>query len=137
MIPEQWTWPKQDDKLTPYDRFIRNVNVAMKKLENLIGVQQATIQAAGTFTDGATTPTIALASVWKTNNVSAPTTITNFLGGDSGKTFDLIAGDGNTTIQHDATKIKTKTGANRVLANGNTTRFVTHTGAIWQEVPTP
>jgi len=135
LIP-QWTWPKQDDKLTPLDRFIRNVNVAMKKLENAIGIQVQTIQMVGTFTNGATTPSIALANMWKTNN-SAPTTITNFLGASAGDSFDLVAGDGNTTIKNDVTKIRTKTGADRTLSANQVTRFVTHNGVIWYEAPTP
>lgn len=135
MALSTWVWPKQDDKLTTLDRFIRNVNVAMKKLENALGIQQTTLQAVGTFTNGATTPNISLASVWKTAN-TAPTSITNFLGGDAGKSFDLIFNDANTTLVNNA-NVKTKTGANRTPALGNTTRFVSYDSAVWYEVPTP
>jgi hypothetical protein len=131
-----WTWKKADDKLFKLDEFIRHVNQWMKKLENSFGIVTTTVQAAATFGNGATTPSVALASVFKSAN-TAPTTITNFLGGDQAKLFTLIAGDANTTIKHDATKIKTKTGADRVLSLGHTTQFVTYDGVIWQEVPTP
>jgi hypothetical protein len=129
-----WTWPKIDDKLTKLEEFIRRVNLAMKKLENSFGIVTTTVQAVGTFTNGSVQPNVSQASVWKTNNTAA-TSITNFIGADAGKTFTLIAGDGNTTVKNNA-NIVTKTGADRVLGAGAVLQFVTFDGAVWREYPT-
>jgi len=130
-----WVWTKLDDMTTPLDELIRRLNTGLKKLENAFTQSVTALIQVSTFTNGATTPNVSQASVWKTNN-SAPTTITNFTGGEAGKLFTLVARDGNTTIQNNA-NILTKTGANRALANGNVTQFVTDDGAVWREVPTP
>lgn len=149
-----WTWLRLSDALrlpdsaadggpaglvyalkSVLEETFRKINVNMKKLENAVAVTGKTIDALGTFANGATTPDVSQAAVWKTNN-SAPTTIANFLGGVAGRLpFTLVAGDANTTIQNNA-NIVTKTGANRVLVAGAVTQFVTTDGAVWREVPT-
>lgn len=132
-----WEWKNVDETLTPLDDLIRILNRAFKKLENAYTQTVVATSATGTFANGATSPNVSQAAVWKTNNVTAPTSIVSFTGAQAGKTFDLIAGDANTTIVHDATKIITKTGLIRVLALNDVTRFITFDGIIFRECPRP
>lgn len=146
-----WNWKKIDDgvfreaegatsgqSLSSLRSALRDVfrrmNNNMKLLENSVNISGRYIAAVGTFANGATTPDIMQASVWKTAN-TAGTVIVNFLGGEVGRQFTLIALDANTTIQNNA-NIVTKTGANRVLALGAVTQFVTTDGLVWREIPT-
>lgn len=60
-----------------------------------------------------TTPSVANVTVFKGSG--SVVSITNFTKGVDGQTIRIL-GDGTTTIVHDATKICTNTGANKVLA---------------------
>jgi len=61
---------------------------------------------------------------------SAPTTITNFVGGSDNQTIRVL-GDGNATVQN-GTKIKTNTGANKLLVLNKVYRF-TYINNLWYE----
>lgn len=62
----------------------------------------------------------------------AATTVTAISGGVDGKELTLIAFNGNTTLQNNAT-IKTKTGANVVLANATATKLQAY-GGVWYQL---
>jgi hypothetical protein len=84
-----------------------------------------------TFTDGATTPSIAKTDNFKTANTGA-TVITNFTQGYDGQTINIIVADANTTIQNNAS-IKNRSGAN-IVAGINTTYSYRRSGSVWYQV---
>lgn len=64
-------------------------------------------------------------------NHSAPTIVTNFTGGYSGKTLRLLPVNSNVTIQNNTT-IHTNTGANKLLAADKIYTFTNYNG-VWYE----
>jgi hypothetical protein len=78
------------------------------------------------------TPTIGgvTQNIWYTNSSSA-TTITNFLNGYANKQFTLVAGDANTTLQHNS-GLLLKGGVNVTLASGAVISFIRDQG-LWRE----
>lgn len=66
------------------------------------------------------TPSVANARILLCKNAGA-TTVTDLTNGANGQRIHII-GDGNTTISNNA-KIKTNTGANKLLTNGLVYRF--------------
>jgi len=86
------------------------------------------------FTDGDVTPDISGGTFFKTANTGA-TSITDF----DGNTDALIyvrAGDGVTTIVHDATKIALQGGISITLAAGDIMVFAEDSATgVWYELP--
>lgn len=81
--------------------------------------------------DGTTTPDVTGTSFLNLRDTATPVTITNFTGGITGQTLDVI-GTASITIANNA-NIKTNTGANKVMAAaGNGLRFVNYLG-VWYE----
>lgn len=73
------------------------------------------------FTKNSATPVVTNVERHITNSV-APTTITQFVGGQDGHHIKLLANDANTTIKNNS-NIVTNTGADKVLASGKVYRF--------------
>ena len=86
------------------------------------------------FTDGDTTPSVAMCSVFDTVNTS-PTTITNFDDGIDGQIIRIrcTGTPNNTTIDHNGITIFTKTAADIVCANGIFYSFMKR-GTAWYEI---
>lgn len=83
-----------------------------------------------TFADGASAPSVARSSDFKTAN-TRPTTITNFSGGRDGQMITVLVTDARTTIEHNAA-IKNRSGAN---INGavNLTYSYKRFGGVWYQ----
>jgi len=75
------------------------------------------------------TPDVSNVEYWQANNTIA-TTITDFLKGQDVQALHIL-GDGFTTIQH-GTKIKTNTGANKLLAANKVYTFYRF-NSLWVE----
>lgn len=126
-----WKWRAISEKKTTLEQLILLLNVNLGKLGTALVSLFSSIESVNTFAGGATTPSIYGASMWLTNN-SVGTVITNFLDGTPGKAFTVWAGDANTTIQNNAS-IRTKTGANIVMAATDIRTFATKDGLLWRE----
>lgn len=83
-----------------------------------------------TFADGATTPSVARSSDFRTAN-AAPTLITNFSGGRDGQMITILM-DANTSIQNNGS-IKTRSGSN-IVGAVNTTHSFKRFGGVWYQV---
>lgn len=94
-------------------------------------IQRALSPNVGTLQRNNTTPSVAGASVWRTQSASA-TSITAFLGGIPEQEIVLVATDANTTIVN-GVSIITKSGSNITLSNGGTRTFATVDGTVWRE----
>lgn len=95
-------------------------------------IQRAFTPVVGTFPPSMTTPSIAGAKVWKTNN-SGATSITGFTNGAPDDQIVIIARDSNTTVVNSAT-LRTKTGANVALTLNHAYHFVTPDGREFIQV---
>ena len=84
----------------------------------------------GTYTDGATTPSVAGVSFLYIANTSA-TTITNFTGGVSGQVITLIFSNANTTINRSNAYLSL--GVNFVSTARDTLTLIYY-GVLWYEV---
>jgi Zn-dependent alcohol dehydrogenase len=129
---EGWKWRRIADDTTPLDEYIRLVNSRMAKLATALEQHQNALIGVDTFNNGAAQPSVYGARVWLAANTVA-TSITHFRDGEQGQHFTLIATTGNTTVENTAT-VKTKTGANVVLAANQTMQFVTPDGFNWREI---
>ncbi len=126
-----WAWSSVDDK-TKEDRFIRLCNVRMKQLSTQIrDLLGYTIQV-GTFSGGATAPSVAGSRICKTNN-TAPTSITAFSEGTAGQEFLVWSTDANTTLVH-STALRMLGAANVTMTNVDSRRFASIDGSNWREV---
>lgn len=86
-----------------------------------------------TFADLATTPSVGIGNAFRVTN-SAPTNVTNFTNGVQSQLITLYFTNANTTIVHDVTKIKNRSGAN-VNPGANTSRsYRQDDNNIWWEV---
>jgi len=94
-------------------------------------VQNALSPVVGTLQLNTATPRVLGSTVWKTNSTSA-TSITAFLGGIAEQEIVIVATDAN-TILVTGTTLVTKSGANIVLASGDTRTFVCVDGIVWRE----
>lgn len=88
---------------------------------------------ATVFTDGATSPSVALGNVFNFTNTGA-TSVTSFVGGKPGQMILLMATNANTTLVNSASTtaanvIKTRTGANITLTANIVYAFVLMKGA--------
>lgn len=83
-----------------------------------------------TFADGDTTPDISAGTFFKTANTGA-TSITDF-DGNTDCWIVVKAGDGNTTIVHDGTKISLQGAIDITLASGDVIEFL-EDGGVWYE----
>ena len=83
------------------------------------------------LTDGDATPDISAGTFFKTANTSA-TSITDF-DGNTDCLIVLLAGDSNTTIVHDATKIVLEGGISVPLTSGDRMMFADE-GGVWYEL---
>lgn len=86
-----------------------------------------------TFSNGDTTPTVAGSNSFLASNTSA-TSITNFDDGVQGQLIRVKATNGNTTLVHDATKIKMRGGANFTMLANTVLAFERDASNIWWEV---
>lgn len=83
-----------------------------------------------TFNPADATPSVANLRVFKAGNTVA-NNMTYFDDGQDGQPIAIL-GDGFTTVVHDATKLKTNTGANKLLVAGKVYKF-TRFDKIWVE----
>lgn len=84
----------------------------------------------GSLKKASTTPSVSNLETWKTINTGA-VTVTNFTNGAPGQHL-YIRGEGQTTIQNGA-KIKTNTGANKLLAANKFYHLIMYDDRIWYE----
>jgi len=84
----------------------------------------------GTFGDGDITPSVLNLKKFKAG-CTAPCNITYFDDGFDGLDISIL-GDGFSTVVHNASKIKTNTGANHLLTAGKVYHF-TRYDSIWVE----
>lgn len=126
-----WRWRAISEKKTTLEQLILLLNVNLGKLGTALATLFSSIESVNTFAGGAATPSVYGSSLWLTNN-PAPTTITNFLDGTPGKVFTLWAGDTNTTVKNNA-NIRTKTGADIVMAATDVRTFASKDGLLWRE----
>ncbi len=84
----------------------------------------------GTFKAADATPSVANLKTFKAGNTVA-NNLTYFDDGQDGQPISIL-GDGFTTVVHDVTKLKTNTGANKLLAADKVYRF-TRFSSIWVE----
>jgi len=101
-------------------------------------VQSTTVVISGSFnvsyasfTDADATPDVSGGTFFKTANTGA-TSITNFDGATDALIF-IKAGDNNTTIVHDVTKINLQGGIDVTMAQGDIMAFLADSG-VWYEV---
>lgn len=93
-------------------------------------VRGAQVALSGTYTDGATTPTVANTSYMLIAN-TAPTTITNFTNAVAGQVLYLAFSDTNTTI---TTANAYLAGAASYVSTANGTLTLLWNGTAWLEV---
>lgn len=77
------------------------------------------------------TPDVGRWAQFRTAN-SAPTTITQFNGGYPGQRIAILAGDGNTSIRHDDSRVVLRNGGILKFRNGQWYEFL-NVGGVWQE----
>jgi hypothetical protein len=88
------------------------------------------VQAYGTYTDGATTPSVANITAMSITNTS-PTTITNFTGGVDGQVIYLIFLDSNTTVNRSNAYLQ---GGTNFVSTVRDTLVLLKSGAQWYEL---
>lgn len=88
------------------------------------------VQKLGTYTAGATTPSVQNITFMVIEN-SSPTTITNFTNGVGGQIIYLKFNDSNTTV--DRSNAYLSGGANFVSSIGDTLVLI-KTGSLWYEI---
>jgi len=87
-----------------------------------------------TFVDGDTTPDISAGTFFNTANTGA-TSISDF-DGNTNCLISVKAGDDDTTIEHDPTKIFLLGGLDITLLTGDIKWFANDSG-VWYELPNP
>ena len=86
-----------------------------------------------TFSDADTTPTVAGSNSFLASN-TAPTSITNFDNGLEGQAIRILFTTANTTIVHDATKIKMAGAVNATPAANTALVFTRDAGGVWWQI---
>ena len=100
------------------------------KLEVAGFAKGAIVHRAGTYTAGATTPSVSEATFLQIAN-SSPTTITNFTNGETGQVIYLFFDDSNTTVNR--TNCYLAGGANFV-STANDILVLLKKGSFWYEI---
>ncbi len=118
---------------TPIASLPSDLNKRLLDWANAITELQGFVSGLGTFADADTTPSILGSAVFLTANTGG-TSITTFDDGEPGRSFDLIFGDGNTTLVH-GTNLQMASNSNLTGTAGDTRRFSTEDGTVWSEVP--
>lgn len=88
-------------------------------------------QTVGTMADADATPDVTNYNVWVTANTGA-TTITALDGGAEGQEVQILAGDGNTTVQ-DGASLQLNGGSNFAMSQNDTLRLI-KIGGVWYEI---
>lgn len=88
------------------------------------------INRAGTYTAGTTTPSVSGVSYMVIAN-SAPTTITNFTGGQAGQVIYLLFDDANTTVNRSNAYLA---GGTNFVSTANDTLTLVSDGTYWYEI---
>lgn len=123
------TKPADTDLVSLFASYLREARAGVNTLEAAI---VAGFPILATAANADTTPSVSGVFALKTNNAGA-TTITFLDGGFEGQLILLIAGDGNTTIQHDTGLIQLTTQANIKLIAGEGIALCLQ-GGVWREV---
>lgn len=124
------TKPADNELASLLARYIRETRQELNSVSEIITTDM--LPPGTIFANADTSPSIAGTVVAKTANTGA-TKITFLDDGYFGQLVVIIAGDGNTTIQHDAGLMTLTAGNDVKLAAGETAAFV-FDGAVWREV---
>lgn len=119
-----------EDLVSSFAGYLREVRSKVNEIEQ--NETDDLLPSLSTAANADTSPTVSGVFGLKTANAGA-TTITFFDDGYSGQLIVLVAGDGNTTVQHDAGLIQLTSKSNVKLAAGETMVFILSSD-IWREV---
>lgn len=122
--------PTDSDLLSTHAAYIREVRDSLNQIEE--NETDDLLPGLSTAANADTSPSVTGVFALKTANAGA-TTITFFDDGYEGQVIALIAGDANTTIQHDTGLIILTSPASVKLQDGEAMLFVLE-GAIWHEI---
>lgn len=122
--------PLDTDLISTYAGLIREARAAVNTNEAAIAA--ALLPGLSTIANADTSPSVTGGFAFKTANAGA-TTVTFFDNGYEGQVIAVIAGDGYTTIQHDAGLIFLTSQANVKLLDGEAMLFALE-GDVWHEV---
>lgn len=103
---------KREDLNQAIDNIIKALNQNFDDLQNILRMLIPWVDGSNGFTafeDGDASPSVANGNRFCTAN-TAPTTITDFDGGEEGQMIFLYFGDGNTTIDFTGTNLKGNAG---------------------------
>ena len=104
--------------------------IVQSNVTKKVSVADLTAARAGTYTQGTTTPSVSSVSYMFIAN-SAPTTITNFTGGQAGQVIYLLFNDANTTINRSNAYLA---GGTNFVSTANDTLTLVSDGTYWYEI---
>ena len=124
------TRPTETELLSEYAALIREVRAKVNEID---AAQTADLlPGLETFSNADTTPSVAGGFAFATGNAGA-TTVTYFDGGYEGQVIAVVAGDADTTIQHDTGLVFLTSQANVKLLSGEAMLFMLQ-NSIWHEI---
>lgn len=124
------TKPLDTDLISTWAALIREARTAINS--NEAAIIAALLPGLTAIANADTSPSVSGALALKTANTGA-TTITFFDNGYEGQIVVVVAGDADTTIQHDTGLIQLTSQANVKLLDGEAMLFVLE-GDVWHEV---
>jgi hypothetical protein len=125
------TWRSIDDTETDLPSLIRLLNLRLGTLVSSLNAVSASTQGAGSFSNGALTPSVGGSNVWQVKNTVA-TNITTLKDGTPGQTVVLWSTTANTVLVNSAGFLM-KSGANVAMTATDVRRFTTVDGTNWRE----
>ena len=129
-MPLDSSVPSDSDLLSTHAAYIREVRASINQVT--ANETADLLPALSTAANADTSPSVTGVFAIKTANAGA-TTVTFFDDGYEGQVIALVAGDANTTLQHDSGLIWLTNQANVKLVDGEAILFVLE-GGIWHEV---
>ena len=127
-MPLDSSVPTDSDLLSTHAAYIREVRSSINQANETADL----LPSLSTAANADTSPSVTGVGALKTANTGA-TTVTFFDDGYEGQVIAVVAGDANTTIQHDTGLIQLATQANVKLLSREAMLFVLEEG-VWREV---
>lgn len=124
------TKPTDGDLLSTYAAYIREMRTKINEIDT--AQTEDLLPSLSTADNADTSPSVTGVFGLKTVNAGA-TLISFFDDGYEGQVIILVAGEGNTTIQHDTGLIQLTSQANVKLLTGEALLFIL-SGTVWREV---